>query len=94
MEAKDYLDLALARESKRLYINFLEMLEDIHHQHDSNFRKLYDSLPEEYKAQVIQASYFDENGHAHFRKRALDHGNELIRSIRTELEKYEIDFKR
>ena len=94
MEARDYLHFSLNRASKVLYINFLEYLEDIKQQHDNSFFKLMEGLPEQYKAQVIQASFMDQAAFEHFRKRVLDHGNVLVRTIDEEMKKFDIDFKR
>jgi hypothetical protein len=94
MQAKDYLGLHTTKEVKYLYKHFLETLEEIHRQHDSSLFKLMNGLPKEYQSQVIQAAFFDDEGYQHFRKLVLDHGNESIRALLDEIEKYEIDFKR
>lgn len=94
MEAKDYLDFAVSKEVKSLFKDFIETLEDIRRQHDSSFFKLLNTLPKEHQAQIIQASFFDEESYQHFRKIALDHGNDCIRSCSEEISKYKIDFQR
>jgi hypothetical protein len=93
MEAHDYLGFSTAKEVKYLYKDFIETLEEIRRQHDSALFKLMGNLPEEHKGKVVQASFFDEEAYQHFRKIALDHGNDAIRAISEELNKYEVDFK-
>ena len=94
MDAKDYLAFSATKEIKYLYKGFIESLEEIRRQHDSSLFKLMNGLPKEYQPLVIQASFFEEETYQHFRKRVLDHGNDSIRSILDEMEKYKIDFKR
>lgn len=94
MDAKDYLGFAITKETRYLFKIFLESLEEIRRQHDSSLYKLLTALPPAYQGQVVQASFFDQEAYQHFRKIVLDHGNNSVRSILDELEKYEIDFKR
>jgi len=94
MDAKDYLAFHVTKETKYLFKSFIESLEEIRRQHDSAFYKLLESLPPEYKNQVVQASFFEEADYQHFRKVVLDRGNDSIRATLEEIEKYEIDFKR
>ena len=76
-----------------MYKHFLEILEDIREQHDINFSKLFDSLPEDKKNQVIQANYLDERAFEYLRKKTLDAGNNCSREIQAELAKFDINFK-
>jgi hypothetical protein len=94
MKAQDYLAFSATKEVKYLYKSFIESLEEIARQHDSAMFKLMENLPEEHKGKIIQASFFDEEAYQHFRKLALDHGNDCARAILDEIQKYEIDFKR
>jgi hypothetical protein len=94
MDAQDYLGFAATKEVKYLYRAFLEVLEDIHFQHDASLSKLMDGLPEEQKSKVIQASFLDDESYQRFRKVILDRGNQSARAILEELEKYEIGFRR
>lgn len=94
MDAQEYLHFHTQKSVKLMYKNFLEILEDIKEQHDINFQKLFDSLPDKKKNQVIQANYLDERAFEYFRKKILDHGNECARSIQTELEKFDVNFQK
>ena len=94
MQAKDYLAFSATKEVKYLYKSFIECLEEVARQHDSAMFKLMENLPEEHKGKVVQASFFDEEAYQHFRKTVLDRGNDSIRAILDEIQKYEIDFKR
>jgi hypothetical protein len=94
MQPKDYLGFSTTKEVKYLFKSFIEALEEIRRQHDSSLYKLMEGLPPEYRGNVAQASFFDEEAYQHFRKVVLDHGNDSIRAILDEIEKYEIDFKR
>ncbi len=93
MEAKDYVSFSINREVRALFKRHLENFEDILERHDANFRKLYDTLPEQHKALVIQANYLDAEAAQHFRKRALDAGNTALRNCQAELDKFDINFK-
>ncbi len=94
MEASSYLSLATHNHTKLLFKQSLEILEDIRVQHDINFRKLMDALPEQYKGLIVQANYMDNDGYQHFRKRILDAGNATARAIEHEINKFSIDFQR
>ncbi len=94
LKARDYLNLAAQAHIKILFKQSLEILEDIRVQHDMNFRKLLDTLPEQYKGLIIQANYMDDDGYQHFRKRILDAGNSTARALDNEISKFSIDFSR
>tara|TARA_B000000475_G_C15981383_1_gene441162 strand:+ start:839 stop:1057 length:219 start_codon:yes stop_codon:yes gene_type:complete len=68
------------------------MLEDLHKEHQINFNKLKNNLPEGCLPIVDQANYFDEDKLQYLRKRTLDIGNETIRNIEMELDNYTIAF--
>lgn len=68
------------------------MLEDLHKEHQINFNKLKNNLPEGCLPIVDQANYFDEDKLQYLRKRTLDIGNETIRNIEMELDNYTIEF--
>jgi len=93
MEAQEYLSFHTQKNVKLMYKHFLETLEDIKTQHDINFTKLFESLPEEKKNQVVQANYLDERAFDYLRKKILDAGNNCSREIQTELAKFDINFK-
>lgn len=68
------------------------MLEDLHKEHQINFDKLRNNLPEGCVPVVDQADYFSEDKLQHLRKRTLDIGNEAIRNIQGDLDNYTISF--
>ena len=94
MDAKDYLQLATEQKVRFLFKSFLTVIEDLKEEHNRNFGTLYDSLPENYRPQIVQANYLDNGAYSYMRKKVLDAGNDAIREIDNELKKYEVDFKR
>ncbi len=93
-DAKNYIYVAIDRESKHSYKEFLSILELIREQHSQSFGKLLDVLPKEYHGNIAQASFFDEKAYGYFRKKVLDRANDSMREIQRELDKYEVDFKK
>jgi hypothetical protein len=68
------------------------MMEDMHDQHDSNFRKLKRSLPEGIDL-INQADYWDDERMDYLRKKILDQGNDALREIIGHLEKFNLTTK-
>lgn len=64
-----------------LFKRFIFLLEDLKNDHQQHFEKLRAVIPEEFRALVDQADYFDDNRYAYYRKRILDMGNETKRNI-------------
>jgi hypothetical protein len=93
MDAQEYLNFHTISNTKLMYKKFLEILEDVKEQHDISFSKLFDSLPEDKKNQVIQANYLDNRAFEYLRKKTLDAGNDCSRNIQIELAKFDINFK-
>ena len=83
----------IEKSTKNLFKGFLFLVEDLHVDHTINFDKLYDSIPEEYHPLIQQADYMDERKMSYLRKKILDIGNDTIRNIDTELNKFTIHFK-
>lgn len=81
------------RNIKALFKGFLILLEDLQKEHEINFSKLYEDLPEEYYNAINQADYFCEEKMKYLRKKILDMGNEVIRTSDNEMEKFTITFK-
>jgi len=81
------------KNTKNLFKGFLFLVEDLHVDHTINFDKLYDSIPEEYHPLIHQADYMDEKKMAYLRKKILDIGNDTIRNMESELDKFTIHFK-
>ena len=69
------------------------LLEDLQVEHCINFSKLKKNLPQEYRAIIDQADYFDRDKMQYLRKKVLDIGNESVRSTSTDLDSFEIHFE-
>ena len=75
-----------------LFKRLLTMLEDMKHDHDFHYQKLYDNLPEEYHPIINAANHFTPEKVNWIRKRILDVGNESIRNFEAEIDNYTITF--
>jgi hypothetical protein len=93
MDTKEYLDFHTQKEVRIMFKHFLGLLEDLKEQHDISFTKLFESLPDDKKNQIVQADYLDERAFEYLRKKTLDAGNECARAIQTEIAKFDINFK-
>ena len=92
MNPKDILADTNQKNIKALFKSFLILLEDLQKEHEINFDKLYEDLPEEYYNAINQADYFCEEKMKYLRKKILDMGNEVIRTSDSEMEKFIITF--
>lgn len=92
MNAKDFLSEQSDQSIRSLFKEFLRLLEQLKSEHDINFDKLYNSLPDEYHDLVNMADYFDEDRFSMYRKKVLDLGNETIRNQISDIENFEIKF--
>lgn len=70
----------------------LILLEDLRQDHDINFDKLKQNLPE-FAFLINQADYFDDPKFAHYRKRVFDVVNDGFRELDEEIKKYELIIK-
>lgn len=70
-----------------LFKQVLIMLEDLKKTHDINFKKLYNSFPED-KNLISIADYFDEDQFTRIRKRILDYGNETVRNLEKDINNF------
>lgn len=68
------------------------MMEDMHDQHDNNFRKLKQALPEEIDL-IDQADYWDDSRMDYLRKKILDKGNDSLREIISQIEQFNLTTK-
>ncbi|MBD35908.1 MAG: hypothetical protein CL512_03990 [Actinobacteria bacterium] len=92
MDAEGIFKKYCQRNTVALFKGFLMMLEDLQKEHQINFDKLRDSLPEDYDCLIEQADYFCDEKLQHLRKRTLDIGNEAIRNMEGEIENFTINF--
>lgn len=93
MEPDQILNAVYSRHTKSLFKSFLILLEDLNHDHQSNFDKLRDAIPEEYHDLLNQADHFDKRKLQYLRKKILDLGNESIRTAENSFENFTISFK-
>ena len=82
-----------SKNTKILFKAFLILIEDLHKDHEINFRKLKSSLPEEFESIIKQADYVDQKKLQYLRKKILDMGNETIRETESNFENFTISFK-
>ncbi len=92
MNATDIFSETNHKHIKTLFKSFIILIEDLHKEHEINFNKLKESLPEDQRL-IVQADYFDEDKLRYLRKKVLDMGNEVIRSNDSDLENFTISFK-
>ena len=93
MQADQLLGNLCERNAKTLFKGFLILLEDLHKDHELNFDKLRNSMPQKYLPLLDQADYFDKNKMQYLRKKTLDLGNEIVRNIESEFQNFTIEFK-
>jgi hypothetical protein len=91
-QLKELLEFQINRNIINLYKSFLVMMEDMHDQHGSNFRKLKQALPEEIDL-IDQADYWDESRMDYLRKKILDKGNDSLREIISQIEQFNLTTK-
>ena len=89
-KAKEFLKFQAEKDIKYLYKRFLELLGDLRNQHVMMLQKLDNELPSEYDALVRASNYLDDNEYAFFRKKILDAGNDTIRNLSEQIDKFEI----
>ena len=92
MDAEGIFKKYCQRNTVSLFKGFLVILEDLHQEHQIQFDKLRDNLPEGCRPIIEQADYFDADKLQYLRKRTLDIGNESIRNIEGEFDNYTIEF--
>lgn len=80
------------REIAAVFKTMLRMLEDMKHDHDFHYQKLYDEIPEEYHPIIRAADHFTNDKVQWIRKRILDCGNDSLRKMEEELENFTVSF--
>lgn len=88
-----FLDYQIQKEIKRLYKEYLFLIEKLFNGQDEFLEKLRVSLPDQYKIYVDIGEFLTDSKYEETRKEVLDRSNALIRQISEELKKYSIDFK-
>jgi len=92
MEAKEQLAAMQRSQIKTLYKSLLREIEDLKEEFDERFRLFQDALPPEYLKMLIAANPFTEDRFMRLRKRILDSGNDVERTLAGESEKYTVSF--
>lgn len=93
MNPDQLVNSVYSKNTKILFKSFLVLIEDLHKEHEINFKKLKKSLPEEHHDLLDQADYFDNQKLQYLRKKILDMGNETIRETESNFENFTISFK-
>ncbi len=93
LNAVEVLRFQNRRHITNLFKRFLFIVSRIADEHDIALDKLVDALPEQYKTYVDLADHLSDEDRELVRKEILDTGNDTIRQMDAELEKYEIEFK-
>ena len=91
-QLNELLEFQVNRNIINLYKSFLIMMEDMHDQHERSFRKLKASFPENIDL-IDQADYWDDDRMEYVRKKILDQGNDALREILGQLEKFNLTTK-
>lgn len=94
IEAESILKFTIRRQITLLFKNYLVLLEGLADDHDEALGKLHTALPGDLKKYVDLADYLTPDKFDRFRKGILAVGNDTIRSIEDEFEKYDVEFKR
>ena len=85
MENLQQLSLQLKRDIVDLYKSQLNILEDLHGEHNIMLQKLQDALPNSTFPLLLAVDYFTACRLAIIRKRVLDAGNDTIRKMEEKL---------
>lgn len=91
-QLKELLEFQINRNIINLYKSFLIIMEDMQDQHEGSFRKLKINLPDHVDL-INQADYWDESRMDFMRKKILDQGNDALREIINQLEKFNLTIK-
>lgn len=91
---RELLEFQVYRNVTNLYKHFLDMVEKLSHDHDQEFKKLKEALPNEYSSLIKQAEYLDDARLNFLRKKILDQGNDTRREIIEYMQKFNINFKK
>lgn len=87
------LSFSVKRNITTLFKSFLVILENLGDDHAEALTKLYKIFPPEYQKQLYLADHFTPEKLEQLRKQILSTGNDVIRTLEQEIEKYNIKFK-
>ncbi len=94
VDPNEVLRFQLHRLVTSLFKNYLVLVEELGDTHDDAVMKLKAALPKEYVPFVDLADYLTPERGAALRKKVLDSGNDVLRSVDELLKQFDIDFKR
>lgn len=92
-DPKAALEYIITRQVTLLFKEFLSILEKGNDEHNEGLNKLYEALPDQYKGFVNLADWWTPEKAARLRKEVLQRGNDALRNVKEELDKYKIDLK-
>lgn len=93
-DPSQFLEYQIQKEIKRLYKEYLTIIERIFNGQDEFLEKLRVSLPQQYKIYVDVGEFLTDSKYEEIRKEVLDRGNATTRSLSEELKKYLVEFKK
>jgi hypothetical protein len=98
MEQNNYnpegiLAFSARRNITTLFKEFLDILEDLSDDHNEALNKLVKTLPPDSQKQLYLADHFTNEKMEQLRKRILSKGNDAIRTIENEINKFDVKFK-
>ena len=88
------LAFSIRRNITNLFKECLVILENLEEDHNEAISKLEKTLPEEYQKQLYLADHFTQEKMEQLRKRILSKGNDTMRTLMEELNRYDIEFKK
>jgi hypothetical protein len=91
-KAKELFKFLFTRQVTSLYVDFIQVAEDILKEHEIMLEKLKKEIPAEYHPIIDTANYFGEERFERYRKRILDEGNKLVRESDKLVDKFDISF--
>ncbi len=84
--------LTIERHIVNLFKECLMIVEQLAEEHDEAMEKLYQALPDEYRAYVTLADHFTEEKYDRIRRAILQRGNDCKRAVNDELNQFEFTF--
>lgn len=90
---RELLEFQVVRSITSLYKYFLGLIEELQKDHDTQFDKLKQAIPEQENI-LNQAEYLDEAQLNFLRKKILDSGNDVRRELISYMENFDIKIKK
>lgn len=90
---RELLEFQVVRSITSLYKYFLGLVEELQRDHDTQFDKLKQAIPDQENI-LNQAEYLDEAQLNFLRKKILDSGNDARRELISYMENFDIKIKK